>query len=147
MDYKELAQGMCELHFRNGKNLFDGIALGSVIGEERVLIYQWRCTAKRESVLSGDLSNELMLTSGRVANILKSLEKKRYIARRVQEKDRRWVQVLLTKEGKQYIEDFYERKVQGLADLLEQMGEEDAGEFVRLLRKIVLIMSTCKEQV
>ena len=88
---------------------------------------------------SGELSHALRLTSGRMANILKALEKKKYITRLSSRDDRRKVLVYLTEAGTRYIEPLYQQTLLDHQQLLERMGESDATEFLRLIRKAIQI--------
>ena len=50
--------------------------------------------------------------------------------------DRRKIHVYLTPEGRRYIEKRYECVVQSTEKLVDFLGQEDARELVRILRRI-----------
>ncbi len=108
----------------------------SNIAEGRVLI---RLLRRNGGILVGELQNDLGLSSGRVANLLKQLEEKELLLRIRQNDDRRRYSVVLTEEGKRKaslalreLEDSCER-------FLEDMGEEDGKEIVRLFGKALSV--------
>ena len=67
-------------------------------GEMGILIY---LTFQKDGVTSGQLSEALQVSTGRVASALKSLEKKQLIIRRTDGVDKRKVNVYITDKGKQ----------------------------------------------
>ncbi len=66
-------------------------------GEMKVLSY---ILHGKSEVLPSKLSASLNMTAGRIAGILRSLEKKGHIVRRADENDRRRVLVSITEKGK-----------------------------------------------
>ncbi len=136
MSYQELAEELCELHFLYSKELSNIIAKAASQGEERVLLYLWR---HQGQVLSGELTKELRLTSGRMANILRVLEKKKYIERRIDAQDKRKVKVILQEKGRVFIMDIYKRRLQEHQKLLEELGTKDSRELIRLMKKAIHI--------
>lgn len=82
------------------------------------------------------ISDYLHLSTARVANALKSLEKKRYIRRSHDMQDRRRVTVSLTPLGKQIAQENLDDTLEKINELMHDMGEEDADEFIRLMKKI-----------
>lgn len=102
-------------------------------GEMSVL----RLLAKEQRQMNaGEISRELGMTTPRLAAVLNSLERKKMIGRREDPGDKRRVNVLLTDAGS----DFCEEKKQGarryMARLLAYLGEADAREYIRLMRRI-----------
>ena len=87
------------------------------------------------SLTPSELADQAWVSNARVANILKALEQKGWIEREHSKEDRRRVIVTITDKGRQDIEtkrrDFEHRA----ASFLEQLGEEDTREMVRLLRR------------
>ena len=136
MSCERQAAELSELHFLYSKELLEEIFRSDTQGEERVLTYLFK---KQEPALSGELSHALRMTSGRMANILKALEKKKYVTRLSSRDDRRKVLVYLTEAGTHYIQPLYQQTLLDHQQLLEQMGESDATEFLRLIRKAIQI--------
>ena len=77
----------------------------------------------------------MQVTTGRVASALNSLEKKRYIQRRNHDIDKRKVIVYITESGKEYILENYQSGITLAEDILSNLGEEDAKELIRLIKK------------
>lgn len=83
----------------------------------------------------GELAETLNLTSGRIANILKSLQRGGYVRREKDAADGRRVHVMLTEQGKAKAQDLYNGQVEICGKMLCGLGEQDAREFVRILKK------------
>ena len=85
-------------------------------------------------------------SSARIANILRALEAKGWIEREHSKTDRRRVHVIVTDKGFQDLEikrrEFEERT----AAFLEQLGETDTQEMVRLLRRANEIIDRNQER-
>lgn len=103
-------------------------------GENGVLYQLYQSKDKR--ILAGDLARSMGLTSGRIANILKQLENKQYVVRVSGKNDRRQVNVTLTDKGKEHIEKVYRQNISDLKNQLEFLGEKDAEDYIRILRKL-----------
>ena len=71
-------------------------------GEMKVLSYI-HYTAGGGEIATGDIVSALDMTGGRVAGILRSLEKKGFISRRTDENDRRRIMVSPTYAGSDYV--------------------------------------------
>lgn len=95
-----------------------------------------------KAVCAGELAECVGLTSGRVANILKQLERKGYIERTPGTQDKRKVLVCLTAAGREYAKQVYRKEVDGYAWLLRVLGETDAREFMRLLKQGVKLLGS-----
>jgi len=100
-------------------------------GEMKVLSYI--AIAKHE-LLPGQLSSALEMTAGRIAGILRSLEKKGYITRRTDIADRRRVLVSITEQGREYIDSSSERLEQRLDMLVAEMGSENTIRVIESLK-------------
>ncbi|MDO5425792.1 MAG: winged helix DNA-binding protein [Eubacteriales bacterium] len=132
MEHQKLAEEFCEMHFLYAGKLDHLSEQISAIGEERVLFWLDRASQK---VLSGELAKNLDLTSGRMANILRNLERKGYIHRENDIIDRRKVYVRLTDSGKNHFTNTYQETFRQHEKLLNSLGDQDAAEFIRLLKK------------
>ena len=96
-----------------------------------------------EPVTPGDMSQALGLTTARIANVLKSLERKGLVERVHDTEDRRRVFVTLTDAGREFTRRKTEQVVSGAEEFILHMGEEDAPELIRLLGRMV---SYCEEE-
>lgn len=87
-------------------------------------------------VTPSDISREFHISTARVANVLNALERKSYIERRSDQEDRRKVRIFATQKGQRRTEDCITDAVDQVQMLMEQLGETDAAESVRLMRRI-----------
>jgi len=92
------------------------------------------------SVLPGDISSEMNVSSARVAVTLNNLEGKGLITRQIDKNDRRKVIVEITPQGKEFAEKHWKSIVGGASIFLELLGENDAKEFVRILGRMSEVM-------
>ena len=90
-------------------------------------------------VTPSDISREFRISTARVANILKALERKGYIERRNDMTDRRKSRVFATEEGRIITKKCIDDAVNHTQTVLELLGEKDAEETVRLLRRIRVV--------
>lgn len=136
VNYRELADDLMKSSFKKESHFTPPEDVAS--GEVGIMIF---LTNERNNVLSGDLAQELGLSSGRIAIALKSLESKGFILRKTDLADKRKVIVSFTEKGKQFAETGKQKYLEDTAALLEYIGEHDAKEFVRILKKIAGIIS------
>lgn len=92
----------------------------------------------KDNIVAGDVSKNLNLTSGRTATILKSLEKKGLITKSKSQEDARQTIVCLTDSGKNFAKEHSEKILGHFTRLLEYLGEEDAKEFIRINKRLVI---------
>ncbi len=83
----------------------------------------------------GALAENLGVSAARIAAMLRSLEIKKLVERVCDEKDKRRVTVTITAVGKQFVESISEAVSKRAQALLEKLGEQDAKEFLRILKK------------
>lgn len=87
-----------------------------------------------EGLLAGEISRKLNMTTARIAAVLNSLEKKDMILRKNDPADKRRVLVCVTATGQAVCREKRESIKRHMQRMLEQMGEHDASEYVRLTR-------------
>lgn len=92
--------------------------------------------SQRKEITPTQLSIDLEISTARVANTLNSLEKKGYIARMHDHEDRRKVYVRPTAEGESFAVEVENKAVENMKQLLGDLGERDAEDYVRIMRKI-----------
>ena len=102
-------------------------------GEMGIITYLASC---KNNVLSGELSNVLKLSSGRVAIALKSLEKKGFIYRSSPLEDKRKVVVSITEKGQKCSDEHKEKAIDDFSKIFKFIGPKDTKEFLRILYKI-----------
>jgi DNA-binding MarR family transcriptional regulator len=105
-------------------------------GEMKVLSYI-HYTAGGGEIATGDIVSALDMTGGRVAGILRSLEKKGFISRRTDENDRRRIMVSPTPAGSEYVENGRELLRSRLSAIINAMGSESAENFIRSMEEFV----------
>ncbi|WP_432651694.1 MarR family winged helix-turn-helix transcriptional regulator [Huintestinicola sp.] len=105
-------------------------------GEMKVLSFINR---EDRELLPGQLSSSLEMTGGRIAGILRSLEKKRYITRRTDELDRRRVLVSITESGSRYIVSRSEALETKLDMLVTAMGRDNTIKLIDSLDLFVKV--------
>ena len=103
-------------------------------GEMGILVYLHFI---KDGVTSGELSEELSVSTGRVATVLKSLENKGMIVRNSNLTDKRRVHVFITDTGKELVHEKHLEGIARMEKVLEKLGEEDAKEFIRLIKKVI----------
>lgn len=86
---------------------------------------------------AGEFAERLDLSPGRVANVLKALEKKGLIERKKDPSDGRRTMVTLTQKGKEYICQTYTQAIEVYHNLIEEIGEHDTREFLRITKKLL----------
>ena len=91
-------------------------------------------------VAAGEISRLLNMTTSRIAAVLGSLEKKAFITRQTDETDKRRVLVELTDQGRAFHEARKAEACRHMQQILVRLGEEDAHEFVRLMKRISQIL-------
>lgn len=104
-------------------------------GEMGILVY---LVNHKDGANVGELTDYLQVTSGRTASILKTLEKKGLVVRRTDSSDNRRICVFITDSGRARFQAEYNSAVALLSELLERLGEDDAREYVRLMKKATL---------
>lgn len=103
-------------------------------GEGALLRY---LALRHDGATAGELRDAMGVGSGRVANALKSLETKGLITRSPSEEDGRVVLVYLTQAGRAYIMERYRRLLGWTTMLMEELGEEDSREVLRLAHRLL----------
>lgn len=141
MDYQECAKELLDY-------LIIGERIGHIIqgniaeiakGELAVLVY---LLDENNGASARDISQRFDINTSRVAAILNTLSKKGYIERRSDPCDKRKIQVYITKKGKEYGEERRQDILEHVCRLLRELGEEDAKEHIRLMKKISHIFQT-----
>ena len=75
-------------------------------------------------------------TAARLSAVIKSLEAKGFVKRIQNEKDRRTTTVVLTTEGAMHYLMYRQEAMQNALVIIEQLGEEDICEFLRIIKKL-----------
>ena len=99
---------------------------------------------KHGTAMPSQLASALRSSSGRISAVLSSLEKKGFVTREVDVKDRRNILVSITDAGReQSIKDRDEVR-SSICWIFTQMGERRTRDFVDLITEFQVYMSICK---
>lgn len=90
-----------------------------------------------------ELSRFFQISTARVANILRGLEKKGYVERRLAGGDGRRITVTLTEAGQAMADEHTSLMRRDIRRLLEALGDEDAETLLRLTRRLTELLQTC----
>ena len=136
MDCEVLAEMLVdqtELLFRHGPH--------KVIGKNaRGECFVLRCLARSKApLLPSDLSEQSHASTARIAVVLNTLEKKGLISRAIDPTDRRRILVSLTNVGQEYVAVVRTQLREDMKHLLEELGEQDAREYLRITKRILQI--------
>jgi len=133
LDYKSLAREFMEIMHKMRKRKEQKQISDSMHGEHFVLSY----ILKHEgNVIPSDISSEMGISSARIAATLNSLESKGYIVRSIDTSDRRKILIELTDAGREQVNEHHRMIMKVTTNMLEYLGEEDAREFVRIMKKL-----------
>ncbi len=132
--FKEIAGSLAFFLKKSSKELFNIVKSGH--GESGVLQILLENEKNKKPLSSGDICAKMQLSSGRTALTLKSLELKRLIVRRADEKDKRRTLVKLTEKGKALAESTAKEVSAAVNKIVEKLGEKQAAEFIGMLATI-----------
>lgn len=133
MDFDKLAYEYMELMHQMRKRKGSKQVNDSMHGEHFVLFY----ISKHEgNVIPSDISNEMGISSARIAAALNSLEGKGLITRRIDVNDRRRILINLTDAGQQQVDQHYQMIMNITTKMLIYLGEHDAKELLRIMKRL-----------
>ncbi len=92
---------------------------------------------EQKSLTPGELCSIQQVTSGRVASTLKSLERKAYIIRKADAKDKRKTIIKLTESGKKMAKKVVDGLSSKIQKIINKLGERDAKEFLRIFNRLI----------
>lgn len=145
MDYKECAEELMyyvllsEERVRFVQNNITELAHG----ELAVLRY---LLTEKDGANAKDFSRRFEINTSRVAAILKGLVKKGYIDRQSDPDDRRMIRIYITEAGRNYAEKKRETILTHCSAMLERLGEEETGQYVRIMKHISEIFGAMREE-
>lgn len=88
-----------------------------------------------------ELSDELIVSSARMAVLLNQLEEKEYISRIRDEHDNRQTVIRLMEAGADFFEKSNNKALKLVAHFFDELGYEDAEEFVALYSRLMNFIS------
>lgn len=134
MDYSELAKQLIDMRASAPQIKMERTMSQIARGEILALNY---LAANDNRAYPKDMSKALMLTTARVAAMLKSLEGQGMITRTPDPSDSRQVIVYLTEKGIAMVEERRTGMIHSVAKMLEALGEEDAKAYVRIQARLI----------
>lgn len=145
MDYQILANELLKYRVvdeRLGKILQNSVT-EIARGELAVLLY---LIDEKNGACALDISQHFDINTSRVAAILNSLSKKQFIERQSDIIDKRKIHVYITELGKDYAMKHRNQITSHMAMMLERLGEDDAKEYLRIMKKVTQIMSEMEKE-
>lgn len=133
MDYQALAREYMTIMHKMRKRKSEQQINDSLRGEQFVLGF---IAHTEGSVIPSDISAAMGISTARIAAALNNLESKGLITRRIDMSDRRKIRVELTEAGREKDAAHTETIMRMITRMLENLGEADAVEFLRILKKL-----------
>lgn len=136
MDGQTYAEKYLALKCSSRKMIMDSEIQRAITGEEFVLNF---LNTHERPVFPTELKERMCTSTARIAAILKKLESEQIIERIEAEKDARKHAVRLSEAGILAAKKIHDRKVQMLADVFEEIGEEETKTYIRITEHILSI--------
>ena len=133
MDQKKWIDEFCDIMSILSKKRIHQDTTDNGKGEIGVLISLTLC---EDGLTSGELKEKIGVGSGRISDILRSLESKKLIQRMTDPEDNRRVRVYVTEKGKDFAKEKHDLMKKRLVHLMDFLGEKDAKELIRLMKRI-----------
>jgi DNA-binding MarR family transcriptional regulator len=115
--------------------------LETIKGENLILLL----LEKNNGMQPGEICSIMSISTARIAAALNNLEEKGLVYRELDKNDRRRICVFLTDKGKTAVYEKKERTFSFYKKMFEQLGEQDANDYVRITKKIAQIYTKDKE--
>ena len=133
MEEGELIEELGRLHVHSARAMLRLCAALTDSGEAGVLLW---LSERPGGVCAVDVSAHLGLTQGRVANIVKKLDERGWIARSQGNADQRLRVITLTGDGARQAESLRRDMTSRHKALVKALGEEDAERMTDILRRL-----------
>jgi DNA-binding MarR family transcriptional regulator len=132
----ELTQKLMDAFFRimrmHPKNHVPGVKHSEIV----ILLFIKRKMDKTQTgIRIGDLSRIMRVTSPTVTQFINRLEEKGFVKRKSDPGDRRYIRVILTKQGEDVLQQAWEALVADFNSLIKYLGEEQSRLLADLLLK------------
>lgn len=138
MDSEKLAVELREMMYFFGKNQILKPKHVSCIKHHDMMFLTAIARLEKEQkglVKMSDISNFFKISPPATSQTIRKFESLQYVERVQFDSDRRSVYIRLTQKVKQEMQDAQEQLNENLIQLIDFLGEEDAREFIRILRK------------
>jgi len=137
MDTNKLGEALWCTHLDHVRALEQLVEGSRARGESGLLLYLFHVG---QPMFPGTLTERLGLTTGRIANILKSLERSGLVERTPDREDKRRVLVALTPRGEALARAQNQAAVDFHAKLVSHLSEAEAQQFIALIQRIALFI-------
>lgn len=134
MDYHLLAEELIDLHRRLLSFPFNRMLADLAKGELFVLNY---LIVHQDPVHPKELSQQMMVSTARVAALLNRMEEEGLILRLADSRDNRQTIITPTQFGIRFVQEHRTELVDAMAKTLELLGPEDAQNYLRIQKKIL----------
>ena len=94
------------------------------------------------SISMSELCNMLNIEKGSLTSMIDDLEKKKYVERMKDKKDRRKYNIVLTKDGDKMACEFLEHLKFNLHDKIERIEKDNLGKFFESMNEIIKTMES-----
>ena len=141
MDARAKAEEFFETIIKRKKSLIE-IPRNCSQGEAGALLY---LTFVKDGITSTELAEVLNVSLPRIVSLINSLETKKLVKKLVDKDDRRKTAIYITTDGKKLVQEKKKEAIQKLTRVIEKLDEEDINEYIRLAKKISLIMDEMQE--
>lgn len=143
MDYIQLAKELFPC-LVNSRKLPMNRGIDDILrGEMAVLSY---LVVENNGATASEISERFEIMASRVTAIVNGLLRKGFIEKRNDPQDKRKSYIYYTEEGKDFSQNKYEEAICDLEGLLKYLGEEDAKEHVRIMKKVYAYHSKRREK-
>lgn len=133
MDKDILAKNMMEaFDCINNQELFERMKI-NFKGENLMLALLMNLGGK---ATPGELMKYTECTAARLTAIAKSLETKGFVSRIQNSEDKRSTIIEMTSEGITKFMNMQKEAIESILNVIEKLGENDAEEFIRLIKRI-----------
>lgn len=92
-------------------------------------------TSKGEQPIQ-QIGKKILLSSSSMTYVIDKLEKKGYLKRKPDPKDRRVIMACVTDKGKTFMEDSFPKHEESITEMFSVLTEEELEEFVSLVKKV-----------
>lgn len=131
--YNELADKLFDILCTNARLTYQEDLGDFSHGELSILAY---LRAERSGLCSGELAESLGMTMPRISAAISGLVKKGLVTKSTDSEDRRKIRIHITPAGIEHIIKKETRLREHISNILSKLGEEDAGEYVRISERI-----------
>jgi MarR family transcriptional regulator, organic hydroperoxide resistance regulator len=133
VDYTKLAQDFMEVMNQLRKRKTQKHLNDSMQGEHFILFY---VSHHQGDSIPSEISNEMGISTARIAAALNNLESKGMITRTIDVTDRRRILIKLTDAGQKHVEQHHKMIMEITTNMLKYLGEDDAKDLIRIMKKL-----------